>query len=344
MLPIALLYGLVVGIRNFLYDTEAIKAVEFSIPVVSVGNLSVGGTGKSPHIEYLIRLLNEFQPAILSRGYKRKTKGYVFSKGIPTAEQIGDEPTQFKLKYPQLSVAVAESRALAIPQLLFDAPKTRVVLLDDAMQHRTVIPGMNIMLTEYDNLFTRDFILPVGRLRESRSSYKRADIIIVTKCPVDLSNEQRQKILNEIEPLQHQQVYFSTLVYYNPYYIYNGNQRITLNKQMDVLGISGIARPEAFKEYVTANANRAFFREYQDHHDFDRADLEAITESYQNLESDNKIIVTTEKDAVRLSKFREWIIEYKLPIFVLPIDVRFSGNDGEKFNQHILDFMEKMDY
>ena len=331
-------------IRNFLYDHETIKAVEFSIPVISVGNLSVGGTGKSPHTEYLIRLLKDFHPAILSRGYKRKTKGYVFAQQFPTSEQIGDEPAQYKLKYPELAVAVAESRALAIPQLLFDAPNTRVVLLDDAMQHRAVKPGLSIMLTEYDNLFTRDFILPVGRLRENRSAYKRVEMIIVTKCPEDISPEKKQLIVNEIAPQKGQQIFFSKLVYYNPYYLFNGNQRIELDKNTDVLGVSGIARPESFLQYLEKKSKRVFLRKYADHHIFDRADMEAITESFQNLESPQKIIVTTEKDAVRLVKFREWMVEYKLPVFVLPTDVQFIGEDGARFDRAIFDFIGKMDY
>ena len=183
LFPFAFLYGTAVKVRNYLYDNEIIQSIEFNFPVICIGNISVGGTGKSPMVEYLLRLLvHRYKTATLSRGYKRKTRGYVLADDKTTALDIGDEPMQFHIKFPEVTVAAGEERAIAIPQLLFDRPETDVIILDDALQHRTVKAGLNILLTDYNNLFTRDMFLPTGDLRDSRSSYKRANIIIVTKC------------------------------------------------------------------------------------------------------------------------------------------------------------------
>src|SRR5918993_479573 len=210
LLPFALLFGFVVIIRNWLYDKNIFKSSQFGLPLISVGNLSVGGTGKSPMVEFLVlHFKNRFRVATLSRGYKRKTKGYALASDQTTAIDIGDEPMQFHRKFPDVPVAVGEERLVAIPQLLHDRPQTQVIILDDAFQHRAIIAGLNILLTDFGNLFTRDFFLPTGDLRDLRSSYKRAQIIVVTKCPPDLSREDANNIIKEIKPLPHQKVFFS---------------------------------------------------------------------------------------------------------------------------------------
>ena len=216
LLPVALLYGLGVGFRNLLYRMGVLRSVKFDLPVISVGNLTVGGTGKSPHIEYLLNWLTEYlEVVVLSRGYGRKTEGYRKVTTLDTAQEVGDEPLQFKRKFPNTPISVSESRALGVPELVKNNPDTQCVLLDDAFQHLAVTPGLNIMLTEFNHPFTRDWLLPSGRLREWRNGYRRAEIIIVTKCPPDLSAKQRQEMIYEIDPYPRQRIYFSQ---YQQYY------------------------------------------------------------------------------------------------------------------------------
>ena len=216
LLPFAILYGLVVWIRNWLYDKNIFRSTSFGLPLICVGNLSVGGTGKSPMVEFLVmHLKNHYKVATLSRGYKRKTKGYALATDDTTALDIGDEPMQFHQKFPDVPVAVGEERIVAIPQLLHDRPETQVIILDDAFQHRALKAGLNILLTDYNNLFTRDFFLPTGDLRDTQGSYKRADIIVVTKSRPDLSAERKREVIEEIKPLPHQNgVFFLHLVWY----------------------------------------------------------------------------------------------------------------------------------
>lgn len=213
LFPFALLYGGLVTLRNLFYSVGLLKGSSFSLPVISVGNLTVGGTGKTPHTEYLIRLLKDYlYLAVLSRGYKRKTTGYLEVSGNHNALNVGDEPLQFKRKYPEVTVAVAESRSLAIPLVLRSHPEINVVILDDGFQHREVEPGMNILLTEYSRLYTRDFFLPVGRLREWRDEAKRADLIVVTKCPVSITTQEMEAIRREVVRHDQQQVFLALIV------------------------------------------------------------------------------------------------------------------------------------
>ena len=201
LLPFSLLYWLAIAIRNWLYNKKIIRSTSFGLPIICVGNLAVGGTGKSPMVEYLVRLLkDQFKVATLSRGYKRRTKGYALADDESTALEIGDEPMQFHIKFPDISVAVGEERLEAIPQLLHDRPDTQAIILDDAFQHRAIKAGLNILLTDYSNLFTRDFYLPTGDLRDLKSEYKRAEVIVVTKCKPDLTIHEKEKIIKEIEP------------------------------------------------------------------------------------------------------------------------------------------------
>jgi len=245
MAPISLLFGMGVSVRDFLYRMGLLKGVEFNIPVISVGNLSVGGAGKTPHIEYLIRLLKDYiNVSTLSRGYKRKTKGYLKVRPNMNAEQVGDEPLQFKRKFPEIMVAVGESRTFAIPQMVLDQPNLQTVLLDDAFQHRSIKPGLNILLTEYSHPFTRDYLLPSGRLREWRSAYERADIIIVSKCPPQLAEAEKEVFRKEIKPFPHQKLFFSYYDYYPAYYMFNPKYVVKLEPDVDVLLVCAIARTD----------------------------------------------------------------------------------------------------
>lgn len=340
LLPFSLLYGLGVSVRNELYRRGLLKGVSFNLPVISVGNLSVGGAGKTPHIEYLIRLLQDYiDVATLSRGYRRKTKGYLRVQPQMSAEQVGDEPLQFKRKYPEVEVTVSESRTFAIPKIVMDHPEVKVVLLDDAFQHRSVQPGLNILLTEYSHPFTRDFLLPSGRLREWRSAYERADIVIVSKCPPDITEADRAAMAEEINPLPHQQLYFSGYGYLPPYYLFRPDARIRLEPDVDVLLVSAIARTDYLVSYLEEQVNSVKVREYEDHHYFSEYDMGQLKADFDRIESNKKIILTTEKDAMRLELHRRYLVADRLPIFALPVEVFFHFKEGPRFDETIRQFL-----
>jgi len=337
LLPFALIYWFIIVIRNWMYDKKYLRSSDFNFPLICVGNLSVGGTGKSPMVEYLVKLLNpKFKIATLSRGYKRKTKGYTLASETSTALEIGDEPMQFHIKFPDVPVAVGEERIVAIPQILHDKPDTQAIILDDAFQHREVIAGFNILLTECNDLFTDDFFLPTGDLRDQRSSYKRAQIIVVTKCPQDLSAEEKNKIIEKINPLEHQQVFFSAIEYGDPYHIFHHAER-KISPEDEILLVCGIANPKPLKEYVHERSSTYYQMTYSDHHVFTIDDLHDIQKRYDRIEAKEKFIITTEKDAVRLMKFHEALQDMNL--YVLPIQPKFLFDEGEKFNKTVVDFI-----
>jgi len=340
LIPFSLLYGLGVSLRDGAYRANLLKSVTFDIPTISVGNLSVGGAGKTPHIEYLIRLLKDYiNVATLSRGYGRKTQGYLLVEPQMSAQQVGDEPLQFKRKFPDIAVTVSESRAFGIPRILMDAPETQVVLLDDAFQHRSVTPGLNILLTEYNHLFTRDFLLPSGRLREWRSAYRRADVIIITKCPSQLNESEKTRILKEIKPFPHQRVFFSYYDYGRPYYIFDARYVADLQADWNVQLVSAIARTEYLTDYLQEKVESVTILEYEDHHFFTKDDMNEIKSTFERLQSDKKIILTTEKDMMRLEMHRPFLMEHRLPVFALPVQVRFHFDEGEQFDELIKDFL-----
>jgi tetraacyldisaccharide 4'-kinase len=338
LLPFALLYWLGISTRNWLYNKNILKSVSFGLPVICIGNLSVGGTGKSPMVEYLVALLkNKFKVATLSRGYKRKTKGYALASEKTTALEIGDEPMQFHLKFPEVPVAVGEERVLAIPQLLQDRPETQVVILDDAFQHRSIKAGLNILLTEYNNLFTSDFYLPTGDLRDVKSSYKRAQIIIVTKCKPDLTVAEKQKVIKEIDPVKGQVILFTAIEYGQMYHI-SSHQTFSGDIKTEVLLVTGIANPRPLKKMLEDHRNSYHMLQYTDHHIFTIDDLNEIREKFEKMESPDKIILTTEKDAVRLAKFTNEIAE--LPLYVIPVSHQFLFEEGNQFNKLVTDFIQ----
>lgn len=338
LFPFALLYGLIVWIRNWMYDRNILRSSTFGLPLVCVGNLSVGGTGKSPMVEYLVRgLKDRYRVATLSRGYKRKTKGYALATEQTTAIDVGDEPMQFHRKFPGIPVAVGEERIVAIPQLLHDRPETEVIILDDAFQHRSVKAGLNILLTDYNNLFTRDFFLPTGDLRDQRSSYKRAQIIVVTKCRPDLGEEERTAILKEINPLPHQKVFFTTIAYGVPYHIIHHSD-LELDEQMEVLLVTGIANPRSLKDYLEERIDTYYMMNYSDHHIFSIDDWQDIKKRFSQIEADKKIILTTEKDAMRLLKFEQELTS--VPFYVIPIEPYFLFNEGTMFDSIVSKFIE----
>lgn len=289
-------------------------------------------------VEYLIRILTpEFNIATLSRGYKRKTKGFGIAAENTTALEIGDEPMQFHIKFPEVTVAVGEERLVAIPQLLHDKPDTQLIILDDAFQHRQVRAGLSIILTEYRNLYTRDFLMPAGDLRDNRKSAGRADIIIVTKCRHNMSEEERDLLLRELKPSSSQKVYFTEIVYTHPYHLFSGKETV-FNQETDILLVCGIANPKPLKEYLATNVHTYEMLKYPDHHIFDIDDLDDIKKHFTSMEAKDKIIITTEKDAVRLHKFEKELQDF--PIYVLPIHHSFMFNEGGDFYDQVIKFIK----
>jgi len=338
--PFSLLYGIGGSVRDFFYKKGLLKGIKFDLPIISVGNLSVGGAGKTPHIEYLVRLLKPYlEVATLSRGYKRKTKGYIQVHPQHNAETVGDEPLQFKRKYSDVFVAVAENRTFAIPKILMEKPDTQVVLLDDAFQHRAIEAGLNILLTEYSFPFTDDYLLPSGRLREWRSAYTRADVLIVSKCPPQITEEEKQFFIEKIKPLSHQTIYFSYYKYMRPYYILNSKYRVNLEPDVDVLLICAIARTDYLVEYLESQVNEVRILEYEDHRYFTQFDVSNLKMTFDGMESKKKVILTTEKDAMRLQLHHPFLQEHRLPIFALPVEVMFHFDEREKFDESVKDFL-----
>lgn len=308
LFPFAILYGLITSVRNFLFDKGILKSTSFDIPVIAVGNLSVGGTGKTPQIEYLIRLLSDrYKVATLSRGYKRKSEGYVLASETSNAEILGDEPFQFYQKFPNIQVAVDANRRNGITQLLSQTEKPQVILLDDAYQHRKVKAGFYILLSSFDDLYADDFMLPTGNLRESRSGAKRADIVVITKCPKELSEQKQEEIRLKLKLKCSQQLYFTFIDYDDFIYGIDEKMAVSIVKSESKLLLAGIAKPSPFFDYLKNEKDECLT--FPDHHHFSDADLETIQNKAQN-----KRVITTEKDYVRLKDSKLISGLYYLPI------------------------------
>ncbi len=327
LLPFSLIYWFITGIRNKLYDFGILQSTSFSTPVITIGNLSVGGTGKTPMIEYLIGLLlPQYSTATLSRGYGRKTKGFYLLKGNETAEIAGDEPLQFKLKYPDAIVAVDENRRRGIKKII-NVFSPEVILLDDAFQHRRVKAGLNILLSTYEDLFISDFILPAGNLRETAGGAKRADIIVITKCPPDLSQVEELEIKRELRLSESQQVYFSFINYSSE--IINTNHSLPLNEILfkEVLLITGIANPKPLVNFLKKSEVVFEHKNFPDHHNFSEKDIKRFLEA--------EFVLTTEKDFMRL---RDKVNHPNL--YYIPIRSEFLS-EGSNFDLTIKNFVNK---
>lgn len=335
--PFSLLYGFIVGLRVFSYRIGLQRSSRFDVPTICVGNLSMGGAGKSPHIEYLIRLLEPYiNVGVLSRGYRRKTEGFLFVEPKSTALDVGDEPLQFKRKFSDVAVAVGERRAYAIPQMLVRYPDLQAILLDDAFQHLAVRPYLNVLLTEFSAPFTRDFLVPSGNLRESRSGYARAQIIVVTKCPTEISLLDKEKMTAEIKPLPHQRLYFSYYDYARPYQILDPSVFFDLDAETEVLLITGIARTEYLLAWLAPKVKKVTTMTFEDHRLFTNYDVAQAKKLYDDMAGARKrIVLTTEKDATRLELHKPYLVENQLNIYALPIQVSFHFNEGAAFDADI---------
>ena len=342
LFPFACLYGIIIQMRNKFFDWHILPSENFDIPIISVGNLSYGGTGKTPHIEYLIRLLQkEFNLATLSRGYGRKTKGFVIANEYSSYHEIGDEPLQYQQKFDNIKVAVDESRKRGIKLLSNLSPNLNTILLDDAYQHRYVKPGMSILLTDFHKLYVNDFIIPTGTLREFRKGAKRADIIIVTKTNTVFSPITRRRITNLIKPRKHQTLYFSHIKYGNKVTLTDFTETPEEKKYNTIVLFTGIANSYPLQEHLRNFCSELIILDFPDHHKYNTNDLEKIKTTYFDVFSKNKIIFTTEKDAMRLIKTNLFEKIKHLPIYYIPIEIKFHLGGEKGFDKQIVDYVKK---
>ena len=343
LLPFSWIYGCGVRFRNFLFDIGILKSRAFDTPIISVGNLTVGGTGKTPHVEYLIELLQDlFHIAVLSRGYKRKTKGFVLAEKNSSVHEIGDEPYQMKKKFPHIIVAVDAKRAHGIEKLNDCYRDLDVILLDDAFQHRYVKPGVNILLVDYHRMIIYDRLLPAGRLREPLEGKDRADIVIVTKCPHDLKPMEFRVITKAINLYPYQDLYFTTLTYGQPRPAYADAEKLSLDnlKEYHVLLLTGIASPRQMVEDLQPIVMTLHPMPFGDHHDFSDVDVQHINETFEALPSP-KCIVTTEKDFSRLETTIGLSEAVQQHLYVLPVKIKFMIEQEYKFNENIIGYVRK---
>jgi tetraacyldisaccharide 4'-kinase len=342
LLPASLCYGLMMMIRNLFFDMGILRRESFDIPVISVGNLSMGGTGKTPHIEYLIRLLKDrFRIATLSRGYGRKSNGFIMATHESDVSAIGDEPLQYFRKFSGIKVAVDEKRKHGIHELLKKFPELNAVLLDDAYQHRYVKPGLSILLTDYHLMYPDDYVVPSGTLREFRYGAHRADIIIVTKTPKIFSPITRRKILEDLKPGAHQKIFFSYLTYGDPVPVFNGSVRPFPSKIISVLLFTGIANDYPLKEHLSRYCSDIKTMKFPDHHHYTMEDIEAIKKAFHDLPTQSKVIVTTEKDVMRVKTNEFTPVISQLPLFYLPIQIEFHEKDKAVFNAVIVEYVSR---
>lgn len=348
LLPLSWLYGFVVFIRNKLFDCGVFKQKSYDIPVICVGNITVGGTGKTPHTEYLIELLqSEYRVAVLSRGYKRKSKGFVLAGKDSTVDQIGDEPYQIKEKYPEVIIAVDSERKRGIETLLAlpDNEKPDVILLDDAFQHRYVKPSFSILLTDYNRLMTKDKLLPAGRLREPIHYAEKANIVIVTKCPDGITPLELRLLAKEIQVYPYQDLFYTFFRYgsLTPVFVEKGEE-LSLKKlqNKDVLIVAGIANPRPFFRKVKRYAKHAETMQYADHYQFTLKDISDIKSRLSVMGDKEKVIVVTEKDAARFRSMDGLDDEIKSALYYLPIRVSFVNEEDKKlFNNKIVDHVRE---
>ena len=344
LIPLSWLYGFGVRVRNWLFEIGILKSKSFDVPVISLGNITVGGAGKTPHVEYLIRLLqNQEKVAVLSRGYKRKTKGYQLADEKSTMQDIGDEPYQMKQKFPGIYIAVDAKRTRGIENLTSHetTKNVDVILLDDAFQHRYVKPGINILLVDYHRLIIYDKLLPAGRLREPVSGKNRANFVIITKCPKDLRPMEFRVLAKTMDLYPYQSLFFTTLDYDNLKGIFN-KEELPLEKirEQNVLLFTGIASPRQMIEDLTPLCKSIQPITFIDHHQFASKDIERINNTFSSMPS-QKLIITTEKDAARLEGQEGFSEEVRNNIYVLPIHISFMHEDEETFNNKIISYVRK---
>ena len=338
LFPFSILYGTITYLRNKFYDFGWFKSTSFPVPIISVGNLSMGGTGKTPHIEYLIRLLKDkYKLTTLSRGYGRKTKGFFMADGLTDAQDIGDEPMQFHQKFSDINVAVDANRVEGVKEILSSDIVTDLILLDDAFQHRRIKPGFQILLTPFDDLYADDWVFPTGRLREFTRGKSRADIVVVTKSPEKVSKKEVLEISKKLEIDKKQQLFFSKIVYGSV--VFGWDKVLDFDDLIEykVLLVTGIANPDSLIKHLKSYDITFKHLKFADHHDFTVDDVLKIDSDFVNLGSGKKVVLTTEKDYVRLSTTSI----HKSNLMYLPISVDFLNGDKAKFDKKITEYVKQ---
>jgi len=348
LLPFSWLYGLGVRFRNWLFDINVKKSRSFDIPVIGVGNLSAGGTGKTPMVEYILKILlaSGYQPAMLSRGYKRNTSGFCLAEADMTAATIGDEPYQVKSKFPEVVVAVCEERAVGIDTIMQNHRNVNVIVLDDSYQHRAVTPGFNILLTDFNKPFYKDSLLPAGRLREPKSGRSRADVMIVTKCPNEVEVNEKGQIRLKLKSMPFQEVYFTGISYQS---LIKTNAEpgadthfpIENLKGYKVVLFTGIANTKPLENYLKAQGIETILMDFPDHHSFSDAEIQKIIARWQTFPEMNKLILTTEKDWRRMEDTEPVKYFAGLPFYFLPIEVQWDATEKISFDKKIIDYVEE---
>jgi tetraacyldisaccharide 4'-kinase len=345
--PLAIPYGLVAEIRNKLFDLNILPSKEFNLPVISIGNITAGGTGKTPHIEYIIALLkDEFNIATLSRGYKRKTKQFQYATLESTYKDIGDEPRQIKQKFRNIIVAVDNSRVHGIEKLTTDFKYLKVILLDDAFQHRYVKPGLSILLIDFNRPLSKDHLLPFGMLRENPHEKRRAHIIIVTKCPPELKPIDRRLVVKDLSLFPYQNLFFTTVKYGDLYPVFGDiknllSKEICKKEKYGILMVTGIANGRLFKKHLRGISPKIRELNFPDHYQYNYNDIQTIAEKFGQIENDKKIIITTEKDAMRFQYLTGIVEEIRNYLYYIPISVDFLFNDTENFDNQIIGYVKK---
>ncbi len=345
--PLSVVYQLVMWLRNWLYDISVFPVHEFSVPVVSVGNITVGGSGKTPHVEYLVRLLKErYGVAVVSRGYKRKTKGFLLADEHTTVDEIGDEPWQIHRKFPEIKVIVDENRVRALRKIEKEMEEVQVVILDDAFQHRSVKAGLSILLIEYDFPLSKEFYLPAGRMRESRHEKKRADIVLFTKCPEQLKPIEERIRVKQFHPFPYQQVYFTKIIYREPVPLFPEGDHAAADpatfreKGTAVLAVTGIANPEPFHRYLKKYTEKLRIVSFPDHYPYGKRGMSRIAEMVRTEETGDFVIFTTEKDAARIVALPDEIVPAREKWYYIPVEMAVLRDTERKdFENKILEYV-----
>ena len=344
--PISIIWRIITDFRNFLYDLRILKSHKFDIPVICIGNLAAGGTGKTPHAEYLIDLLteNHFKVALLSRGYKRKTSGFLIAGPETNTRDIGDEPSQIHRKFRKIIVAVDVNRFRGISKILDIKPEKDVIILDDGYQHRKITPGLSILLTEFDRPVYKDHILPYGNLRESIRNIKRSNIILITKSPEDISLTDQMAIEKKIKKSSDQNVYFTTFNYKDPsplFNVFKFDPEQVKDPGRGIVLVTGIANPKPLYDYLKPGTAEIIHLQFADHHNFTLKDIEKINDAWKSLGTHSRYVFTTEKDAVRLSDFGNIEEPFRSSFFNIPVEIKFINNRKEEFDNLIIDYVRK---
>jgi tetraacyldisaccharide 4'-kinase len=345
LIPVSLVYGIVVLLRNILFDKQFLRSVQFDFPVISVGNITVGGTGKTPHVEYLLALLSDkYRTAMLSRGYKRKTSGFILAGEGAQPTEIGDEPFQVYSKFSNVSVAVDSNRVNGIKELKKSVKNLQAVVLDDAFQHRFVKAGLSIVLVDYTRPVFNDYLLPFGNLRESMRGLQRADIIVITKVPENIELEESDYWRKKLRLRAQQNLFFTNYEYQDMAPVYDKTSKeikfsTLLKKSTKIILLTGIANPKPIEEYLNATGLISESIQYQDHHEYRQYDIKNILRKFDTICDENKIIITTEKDAVKLRNINDLPLSFTNNIYYLPIRVKFLFGKKEEFEKVIFEFV-----